>query len=128
MDPEAIRFDAAARARKRKKGIRLIPHSPDCPCQWQPGRVINPEDNQPFTEERAWIFLAELLESGTKIEVVELQNGYGKNRRAFVLKAPLGTNELYVKFQLGSCQIIGRSFHYCEIAATIGTRVETGAQ
>jgi len=84
------------------------------PRDWRPGTVVDPHDadQQVFTEAGAWEFIAELLEAGHPIQEIELDNPAGK--RGYVLVADGGDQrpEIYVKLQLGSGQVIGRSFHY----------------
>lgn len=84
------------------------------PRDWAPGSVVDPRDaaRQVFTERGVWEFIAEVLESGVSIEEIELQTPAGK--KAYVLIADGGEKRppIYIKLQLGSGQIIGRSFHY----------------
>ena len=65
-----------------------------------------------FTSGGAWEFIATKLEEGHSVEVVELQKPPGK--KGYVMKIDLdpGDQPLYVKLQLGSGKVIGRSFHY----------------
>ena len=66
----------------------------------------------PFTEAGAWLFIEAKLEYGQCLEEVELEKPPG--RKGYVMKIHLedGKPELYVKLQLASGKIIGRSFHY----------------
>ena len=84
------------------------------PSNWEPDHVRNPkgEFESFFTDSSAWELIAEQLEAGCEVEEVRLRKPPGKN--AYVLKVDLGANEskLYIKVQLGSGKIIGRSFHY----------------
>lgn len=88
------------------------------PRDWRPGSVVNPkdEDGQVFTEVGAWEFVADLLEAGHSVQVVDLARPPGK--KGYVLLAPGGEGrpEIYVKLQLGTGQVLGRSFHYSERA------------
>jgi hypothetical protein len=78
--------------------------------------VIDPRTGEPFTDDSAWNYVADLLDQGTELSVVKLHHPLGKNDRGFVMTKPLGAKDLYVKFQMGSCKIIGRSFHYSTFA------------
>lgn len=63
-----------------------------------------------FTEDAAWAFIAELVESGHEIEVLSLDNPPGK--KGYVMKAPsVGNETIYIKFMLGDDCVYGRSFH-----------------
>lgn len=78
--------------------------------------MVDPRDadQQVFTEVGAWEFIAELLEAGHPIQEIDLEIPAGK--KAYVLLASGGEKrpEIYIKVQLGSGQVIGRSFHYSE--------------
>lgn len=97
----------------RRKSSRTSEWTRDRPTEWQPTAVINPEDNQPFTDAGAWEFVATCLESNIVLERVELERPAGKF--AYVFRVPLTDKDLYVKLQLGSGAVIGRSFHYSKI-------------
>lgn len=110
LDPEAIRREAAILARRRR--ARTTEFRRDSPCDWRPMTVMNPEDGQPFTSESAWMFIADLLDAGHPMECVELQQPAGKP--GYVLIVPEGERQIYIKFDMGSGKINGRSFHYSE--------------
>ena len=84
------------------------------PTQWQPQQVRDPEGgiSPYFTDGGAWELIADKLEAGHDVEVVELRKPPGA--KGYVMHIRLGPNEplLYVKLQLGSGKVIGRSFHY----------------
>ena len=67
-----------------------------------------------FTDASAWEFIAAKVESGENIEVVRLHKPKGAT--GYVMRIDLGPDvpALYVKLQLGSGRVIGRSFHYSE--------------
>jgi hypothetical protein len=96
----------------RRKGARTSAWTAEKPTQWQPNSVINPQDGQPFTDAGAWEFVADHLDSGHPITPVVLENPPGKV--AYELVVSIGDSELYVKLELGSGRVIGRSFHYSE--------------
>lgn len=106
-----VRNELAELARGRRTRTREF--SRDRPVRWRPSAVANPGDpGSNFTEEGAWELLADRLTAGHPVEEVELRFPPGK--RGYVMKISLGTDHplLYIKFQRGSGQIIGRSFHY----------------
>lgn len=82
------------------------------PCDWRPTTVTNPAVGIPFTDISAWHYVAELAESGHKIETITLEQP--KDETAYVLAVQLEANapELYIKIQLKRSRIWGRSFHY----------------
>jgi len=82
------------------------------PSKWHPEQVLDPRSNQCFTENGAWEFVTELLENGHGVEEIVLQDPAGK--MGYVMKVAIGAGRppLYVKLQLGSGVVIGRSFHY----------------
>ncbi len=84
------------------------------PCDWRPQQVRDPRSGQCFTANGAWEFITECLEAGQELEEVMLQNPEGKT--AYVMKVDVGAGRplLYIKLQLGSGAVIGRSFHYSE--------------
>jgi hypothetical protein len=53
-----------------------------------------------------------MIEIGTEIEVVELTQPPGKKGYVMSLPSHDPTTPLYVKLQLSSSFVIGRSFHY----------------
>ena len=84
------------------------------PSRWHPGQVIDPTCGMPYTDDGAWKLIADLLLAGHPIDEVILEKPPG--RKAYVLLVELDPNEplLYIKLQLGSGVVIGRSFHYSE--------------
>lgn len=100
----------------RRPSARVKEFSPDRPTDWQPKQVRNPEGmlDSHYTDAAAWDLIASRLEAGHDVETVELRKPEGK--RGYVMKIALEMEQplLYVKLQLGSGKIIGRSFHYSE--------------
>lgn len=91
---------------------RLSEFSPEAPTDWRPQTVRNPtRENEYFTEDSAWEYVAQCIEDGVSIEVISLRKPPGKS--GYVLKLPGYPRgvEIYVKLQLGSSKVIGRSFH-----------------
>jgi hypothetical protein len=107
---DSIRHDLAALCR-RSRGRAL-----GWPRDWRPGTTVDPRDpdNQVFTEVGAWEFVAELLEGGHAIQEIELDNPRGKTGYVMLASGGAQRPEIYIKLQLGSGTVIGRSFHYSE--------------
>ena len=89
---------------------------PDRPTKWCPGQVRNPygELDSYFTDASAWEYIATKLESGHPVKVMQLDKPQGA--KGYVMKIDIEPEmpQLYVKLQLGSGKIFGRSFHYSE--------------
>jgi hypothetical protein len=101
----SIRRQLATLAARKKARVLGWPRA------WRPTTVINPEDGNPFTPAGARDFVARVLAEGkVSLEEIELDSPAGA--KGYVLHIPMGGRTLYVKLQLGSGQIIGRSFHY----------------
>lgn len=103
----------------RRPRSRKTEFSPRAPTKWQPQQVRNPEEPEGgfspyFTDGAAWELIADKLGAGHDVEVVELRKPPGA--KGYVMKICLGPNEplLYVKLQLGSGKVFGRSFHYTD--------------
>ena len=100
----------------RRNNARVTGFSSDRPTDWRPGQVRNPAGvlDSHFTDAAAWELIASRIENGHDLEVVQLEKPPGA--RGYVMKIDLepGQAQLYIKLQLGSGQIIGRSFHYSE--------------
>ena len=112
---ESIRHQPTLLARRSES--RITNFSPERPVDWRPGQVRNPDGilDTHFTDAAAWEFIASKLEAGHPVEVVELKEP--PKAKGYVMKIDIQPDlpQLYVKLQLGSGQIIGRSFHYTGI-------------
>ena len=106
--PQAIRHEAAILA--RRKAAREAKFSREAPCHWSPGTVKVPNADNMFTSDGAWEFIADKLEDDSQsASYVPLENPPGQ--RAIVMIVPNEDQHIYIKFQLKSGKIIGRSFH-----------------
>ena len=94
----------------RRKRARTVFFSRECPSEWCPHTVTNPEDGQPFTDAAAWELVADLLDGQEPLEEVELNHPPGKT--GYVMVPCIAERKVYIKFQLGAGKILGRSFHY----------------
>jgi hypothetical protein len=112
-DLGSIRHQLVVLARSRK--TRVVEWSREMPTDWRPYQIRNPITGDFFTQDGAWHFIADLLESGHPIEEIILCQPPG--RRAYVMLVELGPKlpKLYIKLQLGSGKVIGRSFHYSTV-------------
>lgn len=70
--------------------------------------------NTHFTDQSAWEFIACKIDSGERVEVIELRKPKGAKGYVMLIDLEPDLPQLYVKLQLGSGKIIGRSFHYSE--------------
>ena len=98
----------------RRSRERFVGRPPGRPSDWCPHKIQNPDmpPGYMFTDESAWEFIAQHLESEHPIEEVALEVPAGAP--AIIMIIPLRGNPtpLYVKVEVGaSCKAIGRSFH-----------------
>ncbi len=96
----------------RRKESRIVPRSPDMPCDWRPTTVTNPAANIPFTDISAWHYIADLVESGHPIETITLDKPPGETGFVMLVEMEAESPRLYIKLQLKRGRIFGRSFHY----------------
>ena len=98
----------------RSAKARKTDFSPEAPIDWRPSEVRTPEGEfwPYFTNAAAWEFIADKLDEGHEVEVVPLRKPKGAT--GYVMKIALDSDArpLYVKLQLRSREVIGRSFHY----------------
>lgn len=106
-----VRHHLVVLIRKRRYDARF---SRTRPTEWEPTRVRNPEGGIDgfFTDETAWTFVADRLDQGEYVQPKVLDKPLGS--KAYVMKIAIGSDlpMLYVKLQLGSGKVWGRSFHY----------------
>ncbi len=109
---DSTRRELAVLARRPQS--REAKFSSTRPTEWHPQQVRNPAGGlgAPFTDSGAWDLIASKIESGHDIEVVELRKPVGAT--GYVMKIELEPTApvLYVKLELRSGRILGRSFHY----------------
>jgi hypothetical protein len=81
------------------------------PTDWNPTATLHPATGEPFTPDGAWEFVCGLISQGVEIETMVLDKPPG--RTGYVIKCDgHGGETIYIKLQLGSGQVIGRSFHH----------------
>ena len=100
----------------RRRRARTSAFDPSAPTDWRPTQIRRAEGgfSPYFTDAAAWELIADKLEQGHEVEVVELHKPPGA--KGYVMKIDLGPDvpTLYVKLQLRGRQVVGRSFHYSE--------------
>lgn len=115
MEPSQSTRDQLAILARRSRA-RVTEFSPKRPIDWRPEQVRNPNGvlDTHFTDAAARELIATLIDEGHPIEMVELNKP--KGAIGYVMKINLEPRQpqLYIKLQLGSGKIIGRSFHYSE--------------
>lgn len=86
------------------------------PTDWRPGQVRNPDGvlDTHFTDATAWELIAARIEDGHLIETVDLHKPQGAKGYVMLIDIEADRPQLYVKLQLGSGKVIGRSFHYSD--------------
>jgi hypothetical protein len=107
---EQVRKQLANRCRSKR--TRNAEFSPEAPTDWQPRTLRDPRSpKEYFTDDSAWNFIADCIEGGCKIEIIELQCPPGKKAYVFKTVGYPPVQAIYVKLQLGSNNVMGRSFH-----------------
>jgi hypothetical protein len=98
----------------RRKDLRIVIWTRLRPSEWRPTEVNNPESGLPFTEVRAWEYIADLLDGGHFLEEVTLDQPPGE--LGYVMIVPLEPKmpDLYIKLQFVGGKVLGRSFHYSD--------------
>lgn len=111
---ESIRHELVVLARRSR--ARSAEFTRDRPTDWRPAQVRNPDGvlDTHFSDAAAWELIASKLEDGHPVEIVELQKPPGATGYVMKIDIEPGQPRLYVKIQLGSGKILGRSFHYSE--------------
>lgn len=100
---ELIRLCSESRSRKSI-------FSREAPTHWAPWQLVDPSTSEAFTVDGAWEFVHRQLNEGCGLAVVDLEKPPGKRGYWFHCYDAKGTR-IYVKLQLGSGVVIGRSFH-----------------
>lgn len=99
-----------------RRGDRTSEFTRARPTDWRPGEVPNPRGLllPYFDDGSAWELIASSLEEGHDVETITLDVPLG--RKGYVMKIDLnpGRPLLYIKLELGSGVVFGRSFHESE--------------
>jgi hypothetical protein len=83
--------------------------SPKVPTKWNPWEVMD-DNGQPYTPEGAWEKIHVELQNGCFIKSISLDKPPGKTGYCFHFTDSAG-RRVYVKLQIVSGQVHGRSFH-----------------
>ena len=105
---DEIRSQLAHLASSRR--TREAEFSRSRPTHWAPREVVNLSTGAPFTDDEAWELVRSALSAGVDVEQITLEVPAGKAGYVLHLAGSCG-EEIYVKLQLGSGVVIGRSFH-----------------
>lgn len=99
----------------RRKRARVVDWSPERPTDWRPQSVRNPDGilDTHFTDAAAWDLIVSQLSAGCEVETIILEKPPGAKGYVMLIELEPG-RPIYIKLQLGSGKIIGRSFHYSE--------------
>lgn len=106
---DEIRKCLALRCSSRR--TRTTDFTARAPTQWQPRTLRNPAcPTEVFSDDSAWELVAAALRSGIDVEIVTLEHPPGKTGYVLIIDGH-GTQKIYVKLQLLSSLVLGRSFH-----------------
>ena len=107
----SIRRQLIKRAERRKAWV--VNFTPESPIKWKPYSTIDPRTGECFTESSAKEFVTETLRD-EKIPLTEIVLGKPPGKRGYEIIVETEFGPIYIKLQLGSGRIIGRSFHYSD--------------
>lgn len=92
-----------------KGATRKAVFTSKAPTKWHPDQAYDPKTNEPYTRDAAWERVrAELV--GCDLKTLIMKRPPGKTGYWFQFHDAKGT-KIYVKLQLGSGFVLGRSFH-----------------
>lgn len=94
------------------RNTRVNSFSAKLPTDWGPEKIENPQTGFPFSDDSAWLLIAELLENkDQEVDLITLKKPPGQEAIEILYKLTL-TTTLYIKVHLGAGnKVIGRSFH-----------------
>ncbi len=74
--------------------------------------ILHPNrSNEYFTDDAAWEYVADQLEEGVAVRVTILDKPAGKKGYVMHLRSQVENKTIYVKLQMLSDKVAGRSFH-----------------
>ena len=109
IDLEPLRHQLAVLCRRRKTRRLGFPR------QWNAGCMSSSVTGMPFTDDEAWHLVADLLDAGHPVEVIEMNDKPGTHGFVLLVDVDGHDRQLYIKVQLGAGVAIGRSFHWSTI-------------
>lgn len=80
------------------------------PTHWEPASVRRPDTGEAFTPDGAWTFVADLLERGIAVDTIVLDKPPGRTGYVVLCDGWVG-EKIYIKLELCSGIVVGRSFH-----------------
>ena len=83
---------------------------PAHPTHREPTDLRRPDTGEAFTPDGAWTFVADLLVQGVAVETIMLDKPPGRTGYVVLCDGWAG-QKIYIKLELGSGMVIGRSFH-----------------
>ena len=100
----------------RRNSARRTEFSRGRPTEWRPEQVRNPNGllYPYFSDDEAWELIASRIEEGHPLETVRLDRPAGRTGYVMKIDIEQGQPQIYIKLELGSGKIFGRSFHYSE--------------
>ena len=120
------------RRRCCQRHTRVSVFSTAMPTDWRPQTLLHPQrPAEYFTDDSAWQFVAERIAAGAPIERIVLQMPLGKMGYVLKVSGCPPVSVIYIKLQLGSSNVIGRSFHASTVVtngAEIDGRFERSKQ
>ena len=93
----------------KRKSAWITKFTEKRPTKWRPKTVLDPKTGDYFTDLGAKEYIIEKLEEGYPLDEVELEDPPGRKGYAMTIKS--GNGQIYIKLELGSGVIWGRSFH-----------------
>lgn len=109
--PDDIRRMLVERCGSRR--TRKSTFTAEAPTEWRPRTLLDPRNLRScFTDDSAWEFAAQMFATLPDVDAVVLDNPPGKKAWAWALVADgVDGVRIYVKLQLRSEDVLGRSFH-----------------
>ena len=77
---------------------------------WNPDGILDTH----FSDAAAWELIASQLEADCEVETIILEKPPGATGYVMLIELEPDAKPIYIKLQLGSGKIFGRSFHYSE--------------
>ncbi len=112
-DVESIRKSLAQLC--RNKNLRITGRNFDVANYWEPYRVKDPDTHMYFTDDGAWDFIADALESGAKLRCIKPTTEF-PDYAYYIIEQIDEKTEVYMKVMLKQKlgKVVGVSFHYGE--------------
>lgn len=82
------------------------------PCEWRPHTVVDPRHAMYFTDAGAWDFVVDLITDGHELKPITLRAPPGAIAYEILTAGVAGAPKIYIKIQIMSNMVYGRSFHY----------------